>query len=238
MGYPADLLFYATYDSTADADYFPGGSVTATNTGGVSIDTSIKNCGLGSAKFPGTVLSYLSYSGTINVDQTGCVSFWCYLTAASQRGILVEFYDDPPVAANRILVNVWNGHFEASIRDNTGFNIVYLIGSTVVSLNAWHHIEFNFDVTSGASRLFVDGTVDASDLVSTFDHDVMSPGLAYVSSRSFVRPLVYIDDVQLYNTVQNTANFTPACASFGPTNKIFNNFASPYGSPMARGFGR
>lgn len=250
MGFPADMLFYASYDSTTDADYSKLGSTTPASTLFTTIDTSIYNCGVGSAKVdpPGSPNDgYVQYSGGGEVGQQGTIEYW--------------FYWDSSVVANQnkriSSLDIWNGgnnnnrilmsqiyytfftfmRIYVSIYDSSGSIITALTAQVNPKvLDTWFHVALVFDIDTGLEKVYVDGVEIKSD-TQTGSRTAITNHL-YIGGTFYPVYHQYMDDVQIYNTVQYSANFTPACASFGPSNKIFNSFGSPFGSSMARGFGR
>lgn len=205
MAFPSDLLFYATYNSSTTADYIKTGNPVPIVTGPVTIDTSIKNCGAGSVKFPaGSPGSRLHYSGGVaGMTNVGCVRFWMYLGTTVFLGSL--FVSRP--STNRI-----------QIFRSAGDSIVahvFAAGSQVFSFsvpnvarNTWIHCELNFDISGGNSRLFLDG-VEKGYSSNTGSRSASSN--FRLAQSTFGEDLAYLDDLQIFNTVQHTANFTPAC---------------------------
>lgn len=89
------------------------------------------------------------------------------------------------------------------------------ISSAWAADNNWHHLEGNFNVAAGspASRFFLDGTqigsTDTNSGTRTGTTNRIGIGKSYLAG---VAQNIHVDEVQVYDTVQHTANFTPPTA--------------------------
>lgn len=246
MAFPSDLLFYASYDSSLNADYSKNGyPVPSSTSGPPTIDTSSKQCGAGSLKLDGAnypVFIDFDYFSTpqAGLGQQGSVVCYRYtsstlttaevlfLTVGSSLYSCIDIYNDP--SAPNLGFDLYNG------KAGPG-NYLAGVQHSNPPVNTWYHLECNYDCDSGNIRMFINGVLVESDTFTPTS--IGTDETSYdIGHRTRSVGIHRIDDLQVWNSVQHTANFTPACVSFGPTNKIFNNFASPFGSPLSRGFGR
>jgi len=246
MSFPADMLFYASYDSTLAADYTDTGNLGPDGTrGSPTVNTSVKNCGAGSLRLDktGSFGCYVDYQNQTAPGQQCTVAMYVYHDSNVQwcdlfdlwttttyydildtglqnngQGLRFNLYDGTSSFTLKAQLNIWTG----------------------ITQDTWNHIEMYFDCDSGDIKAFVNGTLFGSTTFTPFSmgggnkHDYTVGNTLKAVDPDFV----YIDDVQMYNTVQHTANFSPACFVSGPSNKIYNNLASPFGSSFCRGFGR
>lgn len=244
MSFPSDLLFYATYNNSIAADYSKLGSVTPVTSNGDTINTTTKNCGAGSIYF-NSAPGYVKYSGGCEVVDKGTLSCYIYIPDATPVATAYPIYLRGASTANniRIFVNRWSVPpvCAARIYDSSSsliFQIVATAGD--FSLVTWHHLELDFDITDGESRLFIDGVQTGSTHTGTGTRiaiaDYLYCGLFAGTSEDF-----YVDNIQIYNTVRHTANFSPSCDLLPPLSPLtfpLNTFGYPFGFPSKRGLAR
>jgi hypothetical protein len=209
---PVDSTFYATYLSSINGDYGLG-SVTGASFGGASIVSGWLDLTHGDNR-------YVSYDAALN--------------ASSQQSGAFKFkvkpnYSDAPLnnyvffsisAANLSSVNLivlyhvpTTGIVTLSVYDHSGASII-----TGGDLGVWfptsgtiYEFELDFDITSGATRLFIDGIQSGSTLIETGirsnDIHVFEVGQA-VNINTFFSNF-FIKDFIVYDAVQHIANYTP-----------------------------
>jgi hypothetical protein len=159
----------------------------------------------------------LIYSGNTSVGtmtQTGCISFWVlpgyFGTPSSDQ---VFFYcGNSAVWTNGI--SIWHktgtGNLEARIVDSSAVQIDLLSAAWAPRDDQWYHLELNFDITAGSSKLFVDGAVHAT---ATNTGTRTSAGTTMmlggyppggIGTNDFL-----LDELLMYNAVQHTTTFSP-----------------------------
>lgn len=227
LSYPSDLIILAHFNDTTpsfDLDYArDSGSLTGTTSGSPAIVSGGKfnNClELGPAH------EHVLYSGPNLIDAmvlTGCVSFWIRPGYSGAPSVNQIFYASSNASGNsNNLVQFWHKS-DGLLR----FLVSNSIGATIVDISAvwtpiagtWYHIEGNLNVDvagSPASRLFLNGSqhgsTDNSSGARTGASQYLVVGDTAVGTGN--NNNFRIDEVQAYDTVQHTANFTP------PTSEI------------------
>lgn len=224
--YPSDLLVLAHYNDTTpsfDLNYVrDGGSVSGLTTGTPTIDPSDPKFGAGDLLFNNAV-EYVDYSGSGLVDgmvQTGCVSLWIKPNYSGTPATIQSFYYSANDWSSSVFNRAWiyhatNGNLSFVLSSSSGALITQGVASWSPIAGTWYHIEFNFDVTSGASRLFVGGTQLGATQTGTGTRStgslVMGVGRKYVSNAA---QDFHSDELQIYDAVQHVAGFIP------PTSEI------------------
>lgn len=206
----------ARYDSTID---LTDGGGTLTGTGfGAPVITGNK------LDLTGDVERYVSYDGTGNVDsaiQTGAVKFkftpnyngspatdfnlFCLSKAVgdTDNKILLIHKDAGGGGADQLRMD---------IVDSTGTDIInnFDFGTFVAVSGTEYEFELNWDITTGATRLFIDGVQLGATETSTGTRDNLidlfrvgeDPDGGGASDGFFA-------DFMVFPTVQHTANYTP-----------------------------
>ena len=210
---PANATFYA--DGSSFNANWGAGFLTGTPNGGAAIVSSkISLVGAGSKVF---------WSPVANADflQTGTIRF-----------VYTPNYSGTPVSDNSIisisqgLGNIDNviqiehstdGNVYAYIADSSGTLIVSIIFPWVPVAGTSYEFELDFDITAGASRLFIDGTQQSATSLGTGTRTVVGQFLVgdnYLgTSRS---PNFSISKLILFSTVQHVADYVPG-AAISPT---------------------
>lgn len=205
---PTNATFGATYTSDINGSW-GNGVLTGTAFGGAIITGTRLNLTGGN--------KYVDYSAIANANsqQTGCirVKVTPNYTGIPTAPILFVFISEGSGSSNNEVTI-----FHQSVTGNLRINIRDRVGTTIVTVdaNSWnpvsgttYEIEANWDVTIGASRLFVNGVLVGSDLVGTGIRS-SSIGLLRVGANSTIAATsnCYIEDLLIFSTVQHTANYT------------------------------
>jgi hypothetical protein len=152
---PTNATFYAGYSSDINGNW-GSGILTGTGFGSPTISSGALDLSNG--------LKYLDYSAISNADsqQTGCVRFKftpAYLSSTTTPKILFMITSSTGSLNN--LIQLYHG-----VNKNLAFSIYNATGIPIAASNfgLWNHIqnqkyeiEFNYDITNGNTRLFVDG---------------------------------------------------------------------------------
>ena len=245
MSYPTDLLFYASVDSSLDADY--GNDPTNhTETSGIAINTSQFNCGTGSVKLPSQPApnntKILTYWNQYTPSQQFTAAYYAYVPTHTAR-TFADFYFYTYENSNLI---VWLQLFQNAGATLTIFQLLDSLGNILVDttggtfpLDSWVHVEINYDADAGTAMVFIDGVVDisASYTPTSIGPDAHARYRWLASSQSPPSPSldIFYDDMQVYDTVQHSSGFSSACASFGPSYTPGLTFGYPFGQ---KGFSR
>jgi len=226
---PADSTFYAKLDSNINGN-FGGGVLTGTATGGASIVAGKLDLSAGS--------KYVSYDAVLNAasQQVGCIRF-LYTPAYSGLPATTQtlFCNCKQAGSINNIIFITHNIARAiliSIYDSSGVAIM-----TNVSLGTWtqtqnieYEFELNWDITSGATRLFIEnkstgiciqqGTTKTQTGVRGSDITLLRIGADYngnYTTNGYFRKFIY------YSTVQHTANYTPNWSTIPDTKYYFTD---------------
>ena len=203
--------FFATLSTGIDADR-GGGVLTGTATGGASVVN-------GWLDLTGGTTQYVDYDANNNTDsaQVGCYRF-----------IIAPAYSGTPASDNyffntcKAVGNNENGislrHVSASgklsliLVDNAGVTITTTLSTAAFSPVAEqsYEVEINFDLNTGATRMFLDGVqinvTDTQTGTRGTDINLHRVGSLFNGSRD---PDFKIKNFIFFDSVQHTANYTP-----------------------------
>lgn len=205
---PPGFSFAASFSSMINAD-FGSGNLTGTPTGGAGI-TGGKLDLTGNNKF-------LSFSGTGNADftQTGALRF--KLTpnySGAPAAITMLFSISSGVGQVNNLLRLFHntdGGLYATIYDQNGnplFNSTMGAWSPVSGTE--YEIEFNVDITTGASRAFINGIQFGSTITVTGTRNSSDALFVIGSDQSnSLFSNCFFRDFMVFPAVQHTANYTP-----------------------------
>jgi hypothetical protein len=220
---PRTSNFWAPLTSAGTA-FAAGGSTTATTTGTVNYTRGFA--------YAAAATSYISYDGTSNADfaQTGCIRFTYYQLPGSTEVGTRTLLNISKAAAdnfNQIKLNLeQDGDLVLTIRDSTGATIIN--GVTFGNLYNYYKglpttpastignyyntagivIELNYDLTVGATRLFLNGVQVGSTVTSTGTRDTAIDLIRLNADEAGNGSLAESGYGQLviFNTVQHTAD--------------------------------
>ena len=213
---PANATFYAKYNVNIDGNWGDG-VLTGSATGGAAISGGFLDLAHADVR-------YVDYADDDNfaATQTGCIRFTMkpnYSGTPTTQQILVDISN---LSNNNNRVVIW----QAAPGSGGGLwtRIATGAGSAIFSVETWgawspsagvsYEMELNWDVTTGASRFFVDGVQLGSTKTDTGTHDLT--GLTTIRVGSNFSGLETSDfsikDFILFDAVQHTANYTPGAA--------------------------
>jgi hypothetical protein len=205
--------FFVSFNSGTTAET-AGGTATGTTTGTL---THGQRKGL----FGKTAETYVDYDGTSNVDfaQEGTIGFWTIANANSNNETFFAICKAAGDADN--LITMWTDstdHLFLTINDSGGTPIINAVDlgdmDSRVDGNGFkipQYIELNYELTTGATRVFLNGDQFGSTIVSTGTRDTSIDLLRIGSSfdaaaNSWVEETC-IWDFRVYDSVQNTADY-------------------------------
>jgi hypothetical protein len=209
---PAGATFYNSFASL-NANW-SSGSGTGTAGNGAVVSGGLLD-------LSGAAQRYLDYSATANADfqQTGTVRLKVkpgYSGSPGQLQYLFTISESGASFRNMIVLeHLTSGNLQLRIYDQSAVNLV------TSSLGAWspvagttYEIELNLDLTTGATRLFINGVQLGSTIAVTGTRS-SAIGLFRIGqyfSVQNVTNLLAFDSVAVFNSVQHTANYTPGAA--------------------------
>ena len=205
--------FYANFTSSVDA-VSSGGSATGTASGSAAVSG-------GRLDLTGNTNKYVDYDGTSNVDtaQVGCIRFklkfdysgnppadyhfFTICKADADTDNEISLRHDATLPAALILM----------IRDSGGTALI-----NDVNLGVFYPVsgeeywfELNYDLTTGATRLFINGKQFGATQTTTGTRDTSIDLLRIGSNNDdSTNADFYVDDFFFFSTVQNTADHSPA----------------------------
>jgi len=204
--------FFANYDSNLDGNY-GNGVLTGTPTGGAAVSG-------GKLDLRGGTTKYVSYVATGNADslQVGCIRFK-----------YTPNYSGTPAADQNMFClsqGLVNDNNSLVIRHNSVTGNIFLrtcnnVGSYInadVQVGAWspvsgteYEIEFNWDYTVGAARIFINGIqIGATETTTgTRSGAVASLRIGNFNTSDFTSDFE-INDFMVFAYPQHTANYTPS----------------------------
>lgn len=185
------------------------GVLTGTATGGASVSG-------GKLDLTGGGVKYVDYDADANADsqQVGCV----------RLKYTPNYNGSPPTDYPVFSILKADGDTNNIImfrHETSGIWKIYIedyIGALIMSasLPSWSatlgvevELELNWDLTTGATRLFIDGTQWGTTQTDTGTRDSNITVLRIGSNYSGVQNMnAYIDDILIFPTVQHTSNYT------------------------------
>lgn len=215
---PASLTAHANYNTVSDADFdIYGGSATGTLYGSATV-------GGGTLNLNNSNQAYVIYSGTSNCDsqQVGTCRIGIkpnYSGSPAANQTLYTIVDDTSAPAYNLIRirHLATGYIQIRCSDSAGtlfINDVEL-GTFSPTSGQLYDIEFNYDFTTGATRLFIDGTQLGSTITSTGTRSSSIAALIIGDSPGLDQTANFkADYVSFYNTVQHTSGFTPDSGEF------------------------
>ena len=211
----AEETFYANYNTNINGNR-GNGVLTGTAYGGASVSG-------GKLDLAHSDERYVDYSAVGNADsqQVGCVRFkvamnysgapgrdrWLFCIAKSNNDIknVIQLRHSKSGAYLRL-----------HMYDKDGVQIVeHLCGQFLPVAGTEYEIEVNWDLTTGATRLFVNGIQNGSTYSGTALRD-SNIGLLRIGSdydAGGIDSNFTIDDFQVFSDVQHTTNYTPESPS-------------------------
>jgi hypothetical protein len=207
---PAGSTFYSAYTSDIDATWSSGvGTGSAVNGADVAagkLDLSYND------------VRYVDYAGVGNAPlvQTGCIRFQITPNYAPWPSAEEHFFNVSKAnndKTNAIFIrHSSTGALRLQIYDSVEVSLLEM-----VIANPWNAVsgqtyefEIDFDVTTGATRVFIDGVQSGSTSTATGTRD-SNIGLLRIGGgyQGTTGANFKIDNFLIFTTVQHTANYTP-----------------------------
>ncbi len=204
---PADATFHANYNADVNGNW-GNGVLTGTAVGGAVVSG-------GELDLTGGTAKYVDYDIIGNADhaQVGCIRF--------------DFrpnFTGPPAAAkvpfalckvgslnNLLQISILGGNIYFQAYDTTSGQITNsLFGAWSPVAGVSYEFELNWDITSGATRLFIDGVQLGAAITATGtrDNDVDTIRIGNTYNVDKVADFK-IDNLIIFDAVQHAADYTP-----------------------------
>jgi hypothetical protein len=209
---PVNATFYAAYTSNINGTW-GNGVLTGTATGGASVSG-------GKLDLRGAT-KYVSYNAVNNANsyQVGCIRFkytpnYSGLPAASRT--LFSITKESGSLLNLISIyHASSGNLYLIMNNYLGVVIIdegSPLGAWSPTAGVEYEFELNWDLTTGATRLFINGIQFGSTKTQTGTRSG-TIGLFLIGSKYILGQLLadgYFDDILVFSTVQHTSNYTPS----------------------------
>ena len=208
---PPDATFYISYASNINANWGDG-VLTGIPVGGASVSDGKLDLSYADNR-------YVDYSAIDNADvqQVGCVRFKYTPNYIGFPSFVTSLHlftiaKDNEDLKNLITVSHLNtGQLNIEIRDSAGTIIIQQdLGAWSPVIGIPYEFELNFDITAGATRLFVEGVQFGATQTFTGTRDsnigLFRVGSNYVPSRI---SNFKVEDVLIFSSVQHTTDYTP-----------------------------
>lgn len=211
---PRTANFWARLAANSTAGV-AGGSGTGTTTGTVNYTQGVAHMAASA--------SYISWDGTSNADfaQVGCIEFKWRSIASTPAGTATLLAISQAAASTNNLIEIQittGSNVILTINDSTGSAIIngVTVGNLVdEGINPFSsnvkdiHFELNYDLTNGATRLFVNGVQLGTTITSTGTRNTTIDLIRLNADESGnqSRADFFYSDLRIFNTVQHTADF-------------------------------
>ena len=205
---PTNCTFAATYTDDINGSYGDG-------TLDVKLEAGSPSVSSGKLLLGSNTLVYVEYYGDNATDlvQQGCVKVG-YVprysgSPSSDQYILTIGKDNTSTVNNIRLINTTTGKLNLIIYDSAGTGIVQDISANFSPVaGTLYDIEANFNVTTGVTKLFVNGVaIGTSTGTGTRSSDIGRVTIGTGGFRNNNSNMI-IDYVYLFSAVQHTADFT------------------------------
>lgn len=210
---PADGVLFATWDVDEDATWGDG-TLTGTLSGTATISSGQLVCTTGA----GEALSYSADNFGASSSQTGCIrtSFIPNYTGSPSATSQVFAIFKTASQNNQIFIEHQSGGtLRARVWDSTGSLIANQnFGTWSPTSGQAYELEYNYDYTGGAQRLFIDGTQFGQTFGSTGTRDATDLNTIRIGGDSSLTLFAdgTFNNFLLFSAVQHTGNYTAPTA--------------------------
>jgi len=206
---PADSTCWATYTSSIDLSC-GGGTTTGTAAGGAAIVGNRLD-------LTGATVKYVDYDADSNADsqQTGAIKlkFTPNYSGSPVSNYALFSITETSGSSNNLmqLLHITSGVLLLQVRDQAaGVIMTYSSPAWSPTASQTYEFELNYDLTAGATRIFIDGNLHGVVQTGTGTRS-SSIGLLRVGNNNVgtYNSDFYIEDFVVFSAVQHTANYTP-----------------------------
>jgi hypothetical protein len=231
---PPNSTFYASYVSNINGNW-GGGVLTGTPFGGASVIA-------GRLYLAANDLRYVDYDANLNADsqQTGCIRIndlrtgYNGIPATTQNFVTITKASGDNDNAVWIKHLSGTGNLNTQIRDATGGIIASITwGAWAPVAGTSYEIELNWDTTTGATRLFINGVQfgatnaavgvrDANIALFRIGSDLNAGDTSFFT----------LGGILVFDAVQHTTNYTPDWSNIYETIYSLTNPTTIYNVPV------
>lgn len=232
---PTNSTFYAAFSTTVNGSW-GSGTITGTAVGGATISGGYLDLSQNDNR-------YVEYNADQNADsqQVGCIRFRVtpnYSGSPASTQNIVFISKEHNNVVNRILIyHNTGGSLSCIISSSTGATIASMATAWSPTASTEYEIELNWDLTTGATRIFVDGVQLGSTNTSTGTRDanigIMRVGNSHSGSDT---SNFKIRNLLIFSTVQHTTNYTPDWSTIYSTRYLETTVTLPEYSYTGPGY--
>lgn len=207
---PSGATFGATYTSSVNGNWGDG-TLTGTPVGGASVSG-------GRLDLKGGTNQYVDYTAVGNAvfTQTGAVRFKLTPNYTGTPPVWHAFFAISLAAGslvNRLELRHSSsaGQLQLRMNDSAGASIgTATLANWLPTAGVTYEFEVNFDFTSGATRIFIDGVQHGTTVTDTGTRTDTSALLRVGNDYQANEVANFeVEDFEVFNTVQHTSNYSP-----------------------------
>jgi len=229
---PEHSTFFDSFDDENDANW-GNGTLSRDLEGAASVDGSLLD-------LTGGTVAYVDYDANQNADfqQAGAVRLVYtpnYSGAPGADRYLFSICEADGVSRNEIYIrHAGGGGLYVNVSDSSGADIVSFSSGWSPTAGVSYEFELNFDVSAGATRLFIDGAQEGSTATDTGTRDA-NIGLFRVGSNCSGLEAAdgKVDSIVCFSSVQHTANYASGAAISATRYSVANPTVVPISSVAA-----
>lgn len=208
---PSNAVLHANFETDEDANWGDG-TLTGTKEANTTVSGGYLNCDISTGN-----ACFWDEDNLTNTDQTGAIRFVFQPsysgTPPASRGLFTVF----KTSSNNNKFNLYHnssGFITIQGYDSTGtIQINNVLAAWNPTSGQDYEFELNYDLTAGATRVFIDGTRIGATLSNTYtrsDTDLNAFLIGNISTTEYANgKFAY---VTYYNAVQHTSNYTAPLA--------------------------
>ena len=215
---PANETFFVPYTSDINAT-FSDGSPTGTAFGGAAVSNGKLDLSFNDSR-------RVTYNANLNADsqQVGTIRIQYipnYSGMPATAQILIQIKKTAVDNSNLIAIHhSTDGNISILLFDSTGTTVsVTAMGVFVAVLGVTYEFELNYDVTTGATRFFIDGVQFGAIITDVFTR---SPEIGEISIGSTALTNFKVDSFTIFSVVQHTTDYVPGIENIISTLPIIN----------------
>lgn len=212
---PFSMTFHANYNTDLDGNIADGDLV---GTPGGSPPPTVND---GLLDLTGGTANYVDYDAILNADsrQTGTIRLlWTpnYTGSPSVNTTIFNISKAPSDSTNSIkILHLSTGNLRLLMYDGTNSFFLSFMASWTATADQEYEFELNYDITAGATRLFIDGNLLGVVQTATGTRSAAIGLIRIGSDESGVQASDFkVNNITIYNAVQHTEDYTPTSAEF------------------------
>lgn len=206
---PSDSIAAATYTSSKDLNWITTGSLSHTNIGTTTLVGGKLQClsGNNGVYYGSSAFGTIQQTGTLRCKYTPNYSG----TPSANIQILSLA---PPSGSNNVLTffhSASGGSLRLTAQDTSGASIwaAVIVGTWSPTSGTEYELEVDFNLTGGATRIFINGVQLGSTLTQTATRGSTATRLYVGAGVTYAQANASFNDVVCYSTALHTSNYTP-----------------------------